>query len=704
MPMKVESAEHSSPELQHEGHAPDTAAAAAHHPNRAERRQACGKTARKEARKVPYLAEREGRYYFVRRYPQWMLKQGFVTEPASRVSLKTTDRLRAERQVRVLAYRFDRLVEAFAEDASTGQAPGTATVSAAEVRASDIPVVARRFEALLLHSDDFDRSEKLDELELLNYAEEVQDERLALVDAASSGDVEAVAEQARSFLEAENLECKEGTDVWKQLLKSMMLAQLRALNGIWSRLDGATVETPPAPAPVRSDDDLDDLDKAFEHWQTKTRPGVKTLIEARSVWRRLTEFTGKTRISTLTRAELLQFQASEGKRTRGGRPIRPQTVNKLMGLMRAIFTLACDDLLTAQGVKNPLEKMRKEKVKNGDVTEKQDLSQEQLEALFRGAVHQSGYRPVGGAGEAAFWLPILGHATGARMRELAQLSVHEVVVRDGVTCLWLTNRDAKEEIAVHELSEAQRKTLFETSLKTGESRRFVPVHDDVLALGFIDYVESVRAMGSHALFPDLRPDCKGNIAGNFSKWFNGYLGRVRIKQRGVDWISFRHTLKTYTREADVKQDIADYLEGHSAERASKRYGRFPPLVLHAAMHKLSFPALKLVPRWTRRGACWVRSPGASSSMCVSGRTRRPTSAGAHGSSSSCWVRPRTRGDFWRRPQRSGRSLQRPFCAWVSAAVCRWRFGMSLTCRTTSAPLGRSRRRSWRWCIRSSSPS
>lgn len=41
MPMKVESAEHSSPELQHEGQAPDTVAASQPRPNRAERRQAC---------------------------------------------------------------------------------------------------------------------------------------------------------------------------------------------------------------------------------------------------------------------------------------------------------------------------------------------------------------------------------------------------------------------------------------------------------------------------------------------------------------------------------------------------------------------------------------------------------------------------------------------------------------------------------------
>ena len=90
MPKRFESAEHSSPELQQKGHAPDTVAASVRRPNRAERRQAAGKTARQEVRKVPYLSQREGTYYFVRRYPQFLIQQGYFTGPFCRVSLRTT--------------------------------------------------------------------------------------------------------------------------------------------------------------------------------------------------------------------------------------------------------------------------------------------------------------------------------------------------------------------------------------------------------------------------------------------------------------------------------------------------------------------------------------------------------------------------------------------------------------------------------------
>jgi integrase len=261
--------------------------------------------------------------------------------------------------------------------------------------------------------------------------------------------------------------------------------------------------------------------------------------------------------------------------------------------------LACDDLLAARGVANPLANLRKQKVRSSDVIEKQDLSDEELRKLFQGPVHVGRARPAGGAGEAAFWLPILGFTTGARMRELAQLSVHEVVLRDGVTCLWLTNREDDEQNIEH-LTEDERERLFKKSLKTGDSRRIVPVHSTVLALGFMDYVQTLREARSPALFPDLRVDCHGNVAGNFSKWFNLYLNRVGIKIRGLDWISFRHTLKTAMREAHIPQDVADYLTGHSAGRVAQSYGRFPPKTMREHIEKLTFPALLEIPQWVSR--------------------------------------------------------------------------------------------------------
>lgn len=558
------------------------------------------KGAARPARKVPYLTRRSnGVYLFVRRYPTEYVKRGVFRQPAYRKSLQTRDRLTAEKASRRLAARFDIVMDFLTKrDRRQGRdARAAAPRDAREVLGDDVAVIAQRFEALLLHSDELDRDGGMTHDELDRYIELIETQRSQVRDIHRRGDYAAFAEEVAGFLASEGLVCAQDSETWQQLLKHMAQAQLRALRSMSQRLDGdQPVPTPEAHPPVRAEEDIDDIDRAFAHWVTKTRPATKTIIEARSICERLKTLSGKTRISALSRAEMLSLQADEGKRKVRGGNIRPQTVNKLMGLVKAIFSLACDDLLTSRGIANPLRDMRKTKVKSADIIDKQDLSDEQLAALFSGPVHKRGRRPLGGAGEAAYWMPVLGHGTGGRMCELGQLSVHEVVVRDGVVCLWLTN-GAPEGVPVEQLSAEEREKLLKRSLKTGESRRLIPVHKAVLALGFMDYVEHLRESGATALFPELRPDCHGNLTGNFSKWYNRYLRTVKIKMRGLDWISFRHTLKTHAREMKMADDMADYLEGHAAKRSAQKYGGFPPKTLQAALDGLSLPALSLVPKW-----------------------------------------------------------------------------------------------------------
>lgn len=45
----------------------------------------------------------------------------------------------------------------------------------------------------------------------------------------------------------------------------------------------------------------------------------------------------------------------------------------------------------------------------------------ELRTLFTSPVFVAGFRPDGGRGEAAYWLPLLGIYTGARLGELAPL-------------------------------------------------------------------------------------------------------------------------------------------------------------------------------------------------------------------------------------------------------------------------------------------
>ena len=51
---------------------------------------------------------------------------------------------------------------------------------------------------------------------------------------------------------------------------------------------------------------------------------------------------------------------------------------------------------------------------------------EELSVLFGSPIYPQGARPIGGKGEAAYWMPLLALYSGARLNELAPMSVNDV--------------------------------------------------------------------------------------------------------------------------------------------------------------------------------------------------------------------------------------------------------------------------------------
>lgn len=84
-----------------------------------------------------------------------------------------------------------------------------------------------------------------------------------------------------------------------------------------------------------------------------------------------------------------------------------------------------------------------------------------------------------------FWLPLLGLYAGCRIKEAAQLHLADVVQIDGVWCLDINRRTADK------------------SLKTDASVRRIPLHTQLIAIGFVDYCERLRKEGFFRVFPEL---------------------------------------------------------------------------------------------------------------------------------------------------------------------------------------------------------
>jgi integrase len=264
---------------------------------------------------------------------------------------------------------------------------------------------------------------------------------------------------------------------------------------------------------------------------------------------------------------------------RTGQPVALVTVNKVLSALRAVLRWG-----KAEGYlkNNPAEGITVVGALKDREDGRQPYSTEDLATLFsrdaceaaagtkRRSVSQRG-------GPADTWLPWLALYTGARPEELGQLRVSDVREEDGVLFLAIELGDGKR-------------------LKTRSSRRRIPVHSDLIRLGFLTFVESQRSASSSRLFPELTATRYGSVTAQWSKSWGRHARRLGISDRKKTFHSFRHLFKVAVR-AVMPEEHHDELTGHSNRSVGRSYGRGLPLkVLAESMARVSFPVQIEIPR------------------------------------------------------------------------------------------------------------
>jgi hypothetical protein len=83
-------------------------------------------------------------------------------------------------------------------------------------------------------------------------------------------------------------------------------------------------------------------------------------------------------------------------------------VKKQLGLLRSMFQIALED--EKFGLKSNPGADVKVRGEVGKVKERAAFSAEELQRIFSAPVFMRGERPQGGAGEAAYWIPLIGRA------------------------------------------------------------------------------------------------------------------------------------------------------------------------------------------------------------------------------------------------------------------------------------------------------
>ncbi len=267
----------------------------------------------------------------------------------------------------------------------------------------------------------------------------------------------------------------------------------------------------------------------------------------------------KKKYPTLTLIEAIEKRSKDNTAS-----LSPTSVSGNLKNLRAFFNFAINEGLIT---KNPATALKVIKPKyHIDAEKRIPFSDNDLQKVFATPIYtgciddEHNYNKIGTQQPRRhrFWVPLISLYTGMRLNEICQLFVEDIECIDDIDVIQI--RIDKEEIK---------------SLKTKQSMRTIPIHDKLVKIGFLDYVENIRRQGHRELFPHLTKSARNSSSDNFSKWFDRFLKSSNIKKRGLCFHSFRHRFRDECRDADIKEEIVAAIGGWQSggNKVMNEYGQ-----------------------------------------------------------------------------------------------------------------------------------
>ena len=239
-------------------------------------------------------------------------------------------------------------------------------------------------------------------------------------------------------------------------------------------------------------------------------------------------------------------------------------------------------------------------VKVPNAKKRDPFTNQQIKAIFTSGFYKecaaSGIRPYEHAKDTwQFWLPLMCLLMGMRPKEACQMHLADVCQSDEkilyVDIVATTDEDDEKDGAVNV-----------KTLKTEASRRKIPVHPELIKIGFRDYVEGLRSQGETMLLPDLSPNKYGNYAVYPLKRFRDkFLPDVIKLTKKQTFYSFRHSFRDALRRMEAPPDILKALGAWSqGSVVSDDYGGdLEQGHLFKYVERIKYPGLKLSHLYTK---------------------------------------------------------------------------------------------------------
>ena len=300
-----------------------------------------------------------------------------------------------------------------------------------------------------------------------------------------------IREELAAFLDAYQINLDPKSEAYRRLAMAVLAAHVKALKDIERRSGGEPIDTPHIPEVLGERGVTGgSLRNAFDGWdRERSRPpdtvheykrAVEMFIQLHGdlpvaaikksharLYREALQEVPQRRTKDLRNASLPELSAW-GRKHPDASKVSPGTVNKQLGAVQAIAGWAYANGVIPEDTpwSDPFAKMRVD----SEQSERTSFENTDLRLLFAARVFTHHEYPEGGRGPAAFWMPLVAMFSGARQAELAGLTVADVQ-QEPVTSAPL----------LYIITQASRGKR----LKTKASQRVVPIHDDLVRLGFL---------------------------------------------------------------------------------------------------------------------------------------------------------------------------------------------------------------------------
>lgn len=312
----------------------------------------------------------------------------------------------------------------------------------------------------------------------------------------------------------------------------------------------------------------------------------KRLDDYRSSMDRFIEIIGNKKIEQITRQDMVDYKNTllklpkrPSKRlkirtiqeqmhlaTQDSLPLlSPTTVkNKIMAISSILeFAKDCGHIAS-----NPAHNMKLKRPQKAHTHFSKSYSEQELTTLFNTSIFTQNEMPTNKYGIAPYWVPLIAYYTGARAEEICQLYVKQIKSHNQIWYFEITEEE------------------HDQSIKNASSERVIPVHNDLIKLGLLDYIKTLHP--NRRLFPKLTPNRNGEYRYNFSRWWSHYIKQIFGEQFDKQPLhAFRHTFKTFCREAGLAEEDHDRLTGHAGNSIGRSYGTAPLAHLNKELQKIA---------------------------------------------------------------------------------------------------------------------